>query len=175
MHKKLYIELPDGFDASTVGKADDLLHSLKKNQGAFAAFLRGIGFDVPFDEETKTYGQVSLPVMDTWDVRAESKKLIAVKDLETIVQKYEGVALDEYPEEEIDFIINAATELDSWENHRSEAVKDAYILYHNGGLETDDEEDEDDGEDESDDENTQHYKKNVKAHVIVMIPPDIGD
>ena len=74
---------------------------------------------------------------------------------------------------QIDFIINAATELDSWDNHRSEAVKDAYILYHNGGLETDDDEDEEDESDEEDE--PQPDRKNVKAHVIVMLPPDIGD
>ena len=167
MHKKLYIELPDSFDEAAVGKADDLLHSLKKNQGAFASLLRAIGFDVPFDEETKTYGQVSLPVMDTWDVRAESKKLIAVKDLEAIVEKYEGITLEGYTEDEIDIIIDTATKLDSWKDHRSEAVKDAYILFHNGSLLADDEDDDDMDDEEDEASGCDEEAPKVKKIIVV--------
>lgn len=138
---------------ANAGKAlRNIAKSKPKCAEAIIELLNVVGVKVDDDYDP------SVDVMSVWDVRAESKKLIARKDLSNLVLLYEGEDLeDAYDEEEIEEIIDTAATLDNWQNHRSDAVRDAYTAYlvHDRdqayGLEDDEDDLDDDLEDEDED------------------------
>ena len=108
-------------------KAYSTLASLNKSKPksvkVICELLEALGVDVSED------GLV-VETDSVWDVRAESKRLLAEKDLAAIVEKHEGCDLyDAYDDEEVDCIIDVAEDSELWKNHRSEAVLNAYISF----------------------------------------------
>lgn len=126
MEERRYIAIDDEMlTDELLAKAYSTLVSLNKTKPksvkVICELLEALGVDVSDDGF----------VVDTdsiWDVRAESKRLLAEKDLAAIVEKYEDCDLyDVYDDEEIECIIDVAEDSELWKNHRSEAVLNAYI------------------------------------------------